>query len=257
MADSSLISKNLIILLIFWSLCFSRTPGSRNEKYQDIFPEVTFEIQSTSNSYPKEKINAFVDSDILSLRNIYFEYLERGFDFEGDIWFKFTNAGNDDEVSILMHSTTENAEFDEIIKNKTAAWRWKAIMNNKTASITILFKFAILKNDKRFIVSGLRSDKEISRDMNVYPVSLGNIYKHFSKFKPDFRGKIILKFIVAGSGKITRVDIVASTTKYPEFDEAVKNKVATWPLKPTEKGSENDSTTITTVFIFYPSKYQY
>jgi len=85
MADSSLISKNLIILLIFWSLCFSRTPGSRNEKYQDIFPEVTFEM----------------------------------------------------------------------------------------------------------------------------------------------------------------------------FDEAVKNKVATWPLKPTEKGSKNDSTTITTVFIFYPSKYQY
>jgi hypothetical protein len=76
--------KAMLILLILPLLCFSEkslldglrgcspkkevTP--RVEKYK--FPEAVFKIQEVTGSYSEKKIKAVTDSNMLSLRSIYY-----------------------------------------------------------------------------------------------------------------------------------------------------------------------------------------
>jgi TonB family protein len=57
------------------------------------------------------------------------------------------------------------------------------------------------------------------------------------KLKPGFSGKVTLKFSIATSGDIISIQVVGSTTDYPEFDEAIKNAVAKWKWEAIKSGS--------------------
>jgi len=78
------------------------------------------------------------------------------------------------------------------------------------------------------IGGGSRSKAEIMDVVNRSVVRLKSVYNRYLKNKPGFSGKVTLKFIIAASGNITDIDIVSSTTNYPEFDNAIKEKVAQW-----------------------------
>jgi len=82
-----------------------------------------------------------------------------------------------------------------------------------------------------------RSKAEIMAVVNARMPGLRNIYNKYLKLKPDFSGKVTLKFTIAPSGDIFNIDIVSSTTGYGEFDNAVKNMVATWKWKVIKSGN--------------------
>jgi len=238
----------IIILLMLSQLCHSELNGRPEPK---AFPEVSFEIQSAAGFYSEKEIEITVNSNMLGLRNIYYKYLDRGLRFEGDVLLKFTITENGKVSNIdILSSTTGKSEFDEAIKNKVADWKLETVRINKVTSITLLFKFAtIFTNRLGFIsIDSNRPINEFVLNMNIRGASLQNIFHKFYKFKPGFSGKIILKYTVAGNGEFTKVDIVASTTEFPEFDEAIKNNVATWIWKSKENYS--NSATFMKEFIF-------
>ncbi|MDR1830654.1 MAG: TonB family protein, partial [Candidatus Fibromonas sp.] len=84
---------------------------------------------------------------------------------------------------------------------------------------------------------GSRSKAEIMSVVNARMPGLRNIYNKYLKLKPGFEGKVTLKFTIAPSGDIIDISIISSTTKYGEFDEAIKNMVATWRWKAIKSGN--------------------
>jgi TonB family protein len=84
---------------------------------------------------------------------------------------------------------------------------------------------------------GARSKQEIMQVVNARMPGLRNIYNKYLKLKPGFSGKVTLKFTIAPGGDIISIAIVSSTTGYSEFDNAVKNMVATWKWKKIKSGN--------------------
>jgi len=84
---------------------------------------------------------------------------------------------------------------------------------------------------------GSRSRAEIIAVVNARMPGLRNVYNKYLKLKPDFSGKVTLKFTIAPSGDIISISIVSSTTGYSEFDNAIKAMVATWKWKAIKSGN--------------------
>jgi TonB family protein len=225
-----------------------KTVTPKVKKYK--FPEVIFKIQEVTGSYSEKEIKAVADYNMLGLRSIYFKYLDKGLYFAGDILLKFTIAKNGKVASVdMIHSTTWNAEFDEAIKKEIAIWKWNVTKSdNNTSTAILLFKFTAISRYNHYIIdSGPRLDREIVQIILVNMPRFRTIYmKEYFKRKPGLEGKIILRFTIAGSGEVIKADIVASTTEYAEFDEAIRKELSTWKLKPIEDGN----TTVTVIFNF-------
>ena len=247
---ANMATLGLASLLMLPLLCFSKAPSWANDP--TVFPDVTTEIQESTDSYSEKRIKTAVDSNILGLRSIYYKYLDRGLRFEGDVLLKFTITENGKVSNIdILSSTTGKSEFDEAIKNKVSDWKLETVRINKVTSVTLLFKFAIIhSNSKCLILISSRPINNIVRNIVNTRIKLHNIYVAFYKLKSGFSGKVILKYTVAEDGKIIKIDIMASTTEYPEFDEAVKNNVATWKWIPEKNESYSGNTTIMSEFIF-------
>ena len=86
-----------------------------------------------------------------------------------------------------------------------------------------------------------RSKAEIMTVVNARMPGLRNIYNKYLKFKPDFSGNVTLKFTIAPGGDVISISILSSTTDHANFDNAVKNMVATWKWK----AIKSDNTTVT------------
>ena len=99
-----------------------------------------------------------------------------------------------------------------------------------------------------------RSKQEIIAVANHHFPDLTNIYNKHLKLKPDFSGKVALKFTIAPSGEIISISIASSATGYPEFDNAVKDAVADWKWKAIKSG--NATITIPLNFINQQEKKQ-
>ena len=91
-----------------------------------------------------------------------------------------------------------------------------------------------------------RSKAEIMTVANQRMQGLRNIYDKYLKLKPDFTGNVKLEFTIAASGDIVGINIISSTTGYDEFDNDVKNMIATWKWKTIKNGN----TTATIPFNF-------
>ncbi|MDR2593351.1 MAG: AgmX/PglI C-terminal domain-containing protein [Fibromonadaceae bacterium] len=97
------------------------------------------------------------------------------------------------------------------------------------------------------ISEGSRSKPEIMAVVNQRFPGLNNIYNKYLKLKPDFSGKVTLKFNIEPSGNIVSISIVSSTTDYNEFDNAIKDHIAkSWKWKVINSGNS----TVTIQFSF-------
>jgi TonB family protein len=95
------------------------------------------------------------------------------------------------------------------------------------------------------VATGSYSKEEIKAVVDSGLLSLRTIhYKHLNKGL-DFDGDVLLKFTIAKSGEITKIDIVRSSTGNAEFDKAIKNKIAAWKWN-----IKNNNTTVTILFKF-------
>lgn len=84
--------------------------------------------------------------------------------------------------------------------------------------------------------NGFRSKQEIAQVVNANILDLNNIRNRYLEQK-YFSGVVVLKFTIAPSGNIINISIISSTTDYPEFDNAVKDIVATWKWKSMDIGN--------------------
>jgi len=247
------------ILLLLPSLCFSTIAEYRyknkNPQPKAIFPEITFEIQTASGSHSREEIKAVANSELISLRTLYYNYLNKGANFDGEILFKFTIDKNGKATKIdIGYSSTGNDEFDKAVKNKMADWKWNIKDNNTTA--TILFKFATLLptyNDeflyatRAYIVSGTRSLKDFVGMIHSRTPMLYGIRNRYFKQRPDLDNIVLIfKFEITGSGDVINVNVMVDTAEHAEFEEAVKSQVGHWKLKSIEVGN----TAVTVLFNF-------
>jgi TonB family protein len=91
-----------------------------------------------------------------------------------------------------------------------------------------------------------RYKAEIMQVTNARMPGLRSMYNKYLKLKPGFSGKVTIKFTIVPDGDIVNIFIVSSTTGYSEFDDAVKNMVATWKWKAIKSGN----TTSTILFDF-------
>jgi TonB family protein len=89
-------------------------------------------------------------------------------------------------------------------------------------------KYEELKSHGLQVSKTFRTKADIMKVVNQRVNSFKSIYSKYLKNKPGFSGKVTLRFTVAPSGDIISIGVVSSTTGYPEFDEAIKNEVATW-----------------------------
>jgi len=87
-------------------------------------------------------------------------------------------------------------------------------------------------------LGGSRSKAEIMEVINARRPELNEIYKEYLKLKPDFSGKVTLKFSIVSSGYIISGQVVGSTTDYPEFDNAIMKAVMAWKWKEKEYGNQ-------------------
>ena len=83
----------------------------------------------------------------------------------------------------------------------------------------------------------IREKEDIMQVVNARTPALKRIYTEHLKQKPGFSGRVVLKFTIAASGEITKIDIVSSTTGYAKFDKAIKDSVATWKWTAIESGN--------------------
>jgi TonB family protein len=94
--------------------------------------------------------------------------------------------------------------------------------------------------------SGSRSAADIMKVVRQRTPGLRHIYNKFSKEKPGFQGKVILKFTIAPGGEIISISIASSTTGFGKFDAAIKSAVGNWTFSRVKEGN----TTVTIPFTF-------
>jgi len=87
-----------------------------------------------------------------------------------------------------------------------------------------------------------RSKIDIMTVVNQNANELKTIYKNYLKNKSGFAGKVILKFTITPSGDVTTINIISSTTNYPEFDNAIKDQVSKWKWQPITDGGNTTPT---------------
>jgi TonB family protein len=95
----------------------------------------------------------------------------------------------------------------------------------------------ITKIDPSLMQENFRSNQEIRGTINAGMPGLRNVYNKYLKQRPNFTGSMIIKLNITPSGKVTNVDILSSTTDYPDFDNAIKNAIANWKYKAIEGGN--------------------
>jgi TonB family protein len=82
-----------------------------------------------------------------------------------------------------------------------------------------------------------RSKPEVRQAVEARMPSLRKIYNDYLKEKSSFSGKIMLRFTIASSGEIIDISIISSTTGFPEFEEEIQKRIATWKWKTIEGGN--------------------
>ena len=103
--------------------------------------------------------------------------------------------------------------------------------------INCLLKPSMAIDVDMITIDGSRSIEDIMLVAKARLSGLIGIYNKHLNLKQNFSGNIAFKFIIAASGDIVNISIVSSTTGYPEFDNAIKNMVATWKWKAIQSGN--------------------
>jgi TonB family protein len=155
---------------------------------------------------------------------------------------KYDNNGNiiweKDGIGGIGYYSSITAVFDGVVVvgNKERATNTATTKETATGNKFIKGQVKISNRDVDVGSDAARSKAEIMAVVNARMPGIKNIYSKHLNLKSGFSGKVTLKFNIAPSGDITDISIVSSTTGYPEFDNAIKNMVATWKWKVIKGG---------------------
>lgn len=93
---------------------------------------------------------------------------------------------------------------------------------------------------------GSRTAADIMKAVRQRTPGLRHVYNKYLKIKPNFQGKVALRFTIAPGGEIVSISIASSTTGYKDFDNEIKYAVSRWKFNKVQSGN----TTLTIPFTF-------
>jgi len=203
--------------LVLWRV-YTKLLDSNNRMY------VSVDSAFRGNLYIKEKFKITgAGKDVKLKPNAYYivlAYIDCSQKSTKETCFLFLTEKDD-----LLSDTQENRE----LLNKKVEEKTRAYIDNSPG--------------------GARTKAEIFEVVNAGRPELDKIYKEYLKLKPDFSGKVTLKFSIATSGDIISTQVVGSTTDYPEFDNAIREAVHTWKWKEKKHGNQTP-----TIIFNFPEK---
>lgn len=105
------------------------------------------------------------------------------------------------------------------------------------------------KETKRLKSIKYRSEADIYNVVKSYSGGLKYLYNNALRKDPSLRGKIEVRIVISGDGRVARADVVSSTFHYPELEEAIISRILKWRFKELK---EVDDFTINYTFDFAP-----
>ncbi|MBI3755541.1 MAG: AgmX/PglI C-terminal domain-containing protein [Deltaproteobacteria bacterium] len=94
-----------------------------------------------------------------------------------------------------------------------------------------------------------RDEAEVYNAVKSYSGGLKYLYNNALRKEPSLKGKIEVKIVISGDGRVARADVVSSTFHSPELEEAIINRILKWRFKELK---EVDDFTISYTFDFAP-----
>ena len=197
------------------------------------------------NSQSKEKTPTGIDDAVLKqVRPVYDKYVLERPGLTGDMIVRVLvrRDGAVDSV-VVSKSTMEFPEFENAV--------YESLMQmTYGADDTLSHGTKVRINFKPEGVSAIpqaRSSKDI---MAVFKENVQThsriIYNQYLRKRPHFAGKVTFKFSILANGDVEKVEIVGSTTDYPEFDNAVLDDLLQWKFQ----SGEFDKCTVTIPLTF-------
>lgn len=85
--------------------------------------------------------------------------------------------------------------------------------------------------------AGSRSPESIAQVVRRSTGAMQSIYEQYLHNNPDLGGKISLKFTIAASGDVVKIDVVSSNTGNKDLDEQIKERASQMKFDQIESGS--------------------
>jgi hypothetical protein len=73
-----------------------------------------------------------------------------------------------------------------------------------------------------------RDRDQIMEVVNAHNSAIQSCYQRALKRNPELKGKIVVRFIIAPSGKVTTVEIVSSTLNEPSVESCIVSRISHW-----------------------------
>ncbi len=97
-----------------------------------------------------------------------------------------------------------------------------------------------------------RTYEAIGKVIKRQQARLVYVFEKFLKKNPDLSGKLVIKFTILSSGKVTNVSVVSSTIGNSEFESTITRYVKRWRFKAISGGAGD--VTVTYPFVFTGSR---
>ncbi|MBN2013029.1 TonB family protein [candidate division KSB1 bacterium] len=73
-----------------------------------------------------------------------------------------------------------------------------------------------------------RDSDEISMVVNKHNAAIQTCYTRELKRNPDLKGKVVVRFTIEPSGKVSKVDVVSTTLNNPRVERCILSKIRRW-----------------------------
>lgn len=98
--------------------------------------------------------------------------------------------------------------------------------------------------------SGQRTSAIIRSVVESHRSGIEYTYKKYLKSNPILQGKLVLQFVIAAAGNVTKVQIISSTLGAPSLDQDIVNLIYNWRFPPIPEGE----VTVLYPFVFFTSQ---
>ncbi|MBD3421113.1 MAG: TonB family protein, partial [Chitinivibrionales bacterium] len=97
-----------------------------------------------------------------------------------------------------------------------------------------------------------RDDKAINKIVRMHKRSIRMAYERYLRSDPSLSGKITVRFTIATSGRVVRVEILENTTGSASLENDIRQRIRRWKFD--ELGTGDGDVTVTYPFVFSQSK---
>jgi TonB family protein len=165
-----------------------------------------------------------------------------------------------ENMSGLQQTKDINILQRKIVRSKDLSINYKENIDNLVASIGTAKTTTFSKKGNFVIqrpesIEGAASSNEkrnnaaINKIVSSHKVSIRMSYEKYLNRIPDLAGKIIIRFTISVTGRVTSIKIVENTTNNQDLEKDIVRKMKMWRFEEVTEGD----VTVTYPFVFRPS----